>query len=68
MLSDFVDKAVNETPPFEKSDKGFGDALILESYIEYININSLDDVFFLTNDQIFFYKEVKKVFMIDAQN
>lgn len=53
-----VDKAVKRVPPFEGGDKGFRDAMIIESIVEYGVDKDLDDFAFISHDKIFEREEI----------
>jgi len=48
-----IDKAVRRIPPFEGKDKGFKDAMIIESVIEYPVSTKTNNFVFVSSDKIF---------------
>lgn len=55
-----IDKAVKRVPPFEGKDKGFRDAMIIESIIEYGVNNKIKTFVFISLDKIFEHEIVAK--------
>lgn len=50
---ELIDRAVKRIPPFEGEDKGFRDAMIIESVIEYGVSNTIQSFVFIAFDKIF---------------
>jgi hypothetical protein len=58
--SDLIDKAVRRIPPFEVRDKGFKDAMIIESICEYGITNVIEEFIFVSGDKVFEDKDIEK--------
>lgn len=56
--SELIDKAVRRFPPFEVGDRGFRDAMIIESIFEYGHNNKINSFTFVSNDKIFEKQEI----------
>ena len=50
---ELIDKAIKRVPPFEGADKGFRDAMIIESIIAYGVSNKIKNFVFVSFDKIF---------------
>ena len=65
-FSSIIQRALSKKPPFEgtnkESDKGFKDALLWESIIEYKKHNKATQIILYTNDSIFGSEELKNEF------
>jgi hypothetical protein len=55
---DLIDKAVRRIPPFEVRDKGFKDAMIIESICEYGLNNKIKEFIFVSFDKVFENKAI----------
>lgn len=68
-LDRIVSKALNYEAPFGKNDKGFKDALIWYSIVEFTKKNIKQNksfIVFFTNDKIFDYEILKKEFVAET--
>jgi len=55
---ELIERAVQRIPPFERNDKGFRDAMIIESIMEYGITNKIDNFILVAFDSIFDSKEI----------
>lgn len=68
-LDKIIQKALNYQPPFNKSDKGFKDAIIWYNIVDFgkKRIKSDDShILYLTSDKGFNFKELKEEFFIET--
>lgn len=60
ITNDLIEKAIKYIPPFKKDDKGFKDALILESILLHASNNRLNSIILVSGDKIFNSGEIKE--------
>lgn len=60
-------RAIKKIRPFKEDDKGFRDTLIWLSFLEYLKLNSSDDVAFINNNSSDFYNLDKTDFHEDLK-
>jgi hypothetical protein len=64
-LEKIIEKALNYQPPFDKSDKGFKDAIIWYTIVDFVKKRIKTDnshIIYLTSDKGFNFIELKKEF------
>lgn len=59
-LSEILNRAYEKIPPFDESDKGLKDTLILLNIIDFIGEKNLEKIKFITNDKDFLKENVKE--------
>lgn len=60
ITNDLIEKAIKYSPPFKEDDKGFKDALILESILLYASDKRLNSIILVSGDKIFNSEEIKE--------